>query len=125
MDSVVHFEIPADDIERAQEFYSRAFGWTMRVMEEYKYMVITTTPSDEQGVPQQAGSINGGMPKRGNGIHHTTITIRVGDIEARLRQIEVLGGKTVTSKTPVADMGFTAYFEDTEGNVLGLWQDAV
>jgi predicted enzyme related to lactoylglutathione lyase len=41
-----------------------------------------------------------------------------------LKNVEKLGGKTVRKKEPVADMGFTAYFKDTEGNIVGLWQSA-
>lgn len=29
-----------------------------------------------------------------------------------------------TESWPVPDLGFTAYFTDTEGNVVGLWEDA-
>src|SRR5579864_5649372 len=125
MDSVIHFEIPADDVKRAEEFYSKAFGWSMNRMPEFEYTMISTTPSDEMGMPKQPGSINGGMPKRGMGVDQTVITIRVANIESALQKIESLGGKTVSTKMPVGDMGFTAYFKDTEGNVVGLWQDAV
>jgi predicted enzyme related to lactoylglutathione lyase len=124
MDSVIHFEIPADDTGRAEEFYSRAFGWAMKHMPEFEYTIITTTPSDEMGIPTQPGSINGGMPKRGLGADHPVITIRVDDIDSKLQKIEKLGGKSIAPKMPVADMGFTAYFQDTEGNIVGLWQDA-
>jgi predicted enzyme related to lactoylglutathione lyase len=41
-----------------------------------------------------------------------------------LKNVEKLGGKMVRKKEPVADMGFTAYFKDTEGNIVGLWQSA-
>src|SRR5256885_13707305 len=44
--------------------------------------------------------------------------------EATLKNVEKLGGKMVRKKEPVADMGFTAYFKDTEGNIVGLWQSA-
>lgn len=125
MDSVIHFEIPADNVKRAEEFYTKAFGWTMRHMPDFEYTMVSTTPSDEMGMPRQPGSINGGMPKRGMGVDHTVVTIRVDSIESSLQKIENLGGKTVVPKMPVGDMGFTAYFKDTEGNVVGLWQDAV
>jgi len=52
------------------------------------------------------------------------ITHDVADIESSPRSIEKIGGKIVRNKQPVADMGFTAYFEDTEGNIVGLWQSA-
>jgi len=124
MDSVVHFEIPADEIERAEEFYARAFGWTMRRMQEFEYTAIITMTSQD-GIPTQSGSINGGMTKRSQMLEHPLVTIRVTDIQSTLGKIEVLGGKMVSPKTPVGDVGFAAYFMDTEGNIQGLWQDAV
>jgi len=120
----VHFEIPADDTERAREFYTRAFGWGMNRVPEFEYTMITTTASDELGMPKSPGAINGGLPKRGVGLEHPVITIHVDSIEVSLKKVERLGGKIAAPKMPVGDMGYTAYFSDTEGNVVGLWQDA-
>jgi len=65
------------------------------------------------------------LAKRNNDTNHATvITVDVQDIDAALKSIEQHGGKTVQKKQPVADMGFTAYFKDTEGNIVGLWQSA-
>ncbi len=124
MDSVVHFEIPADDTKRAGEFYSKAFGWQINAMPEMNYTMVSTTPGDEQGMPKEPGAINGGIPKRGAPVDHPVVTINVQDIDASLQKIEKLGGKTVAKKTSIGEMGFTAYFKDTEGNVVGLWQSA-
>lgn len=52
-----------------------------------------------------------------------TVTISVPDIDAALKNVKGLGGKPVGKKMPVGDMGWSAYFEDTEGNVIGLWQN--
>ena len=124
MDSVVHFEIPADNTKRAAEFYQKAFGWTAQTMPEFDYTMLGTTMSDENGMPKQPGAINGGMAKRGGPIEHIVVTIGVQDIDAALSRIEKLGGKTVQKKMAIGDgsMGFTAYFKDTEGNVVGLYQ---
>jgi len=124
MDSIVHFEIPANDPKRAGEFYNKAFGWMVNPMPEMNYTMIGTTPSDENGMPQKPGAINGGMPKRGEPIKQTVVTIQVQNIEDSLAKIERLGGKRVGEKMPVGNMGFAAYFTDTEGNVVGLWQNA-
>lgn len=121
---VIHFELPADDVERAQAFYSKAFGWKMRSMPGMGYTLVGTTPTDEKGMPTQAGAINGGMLKRQAPVQTPLITVHVAEIDAALRTIEKLGGATVRAKIPVGDMGFAAYFRDTEGNVVGLWQDA-
>lgn len=124
MDKVVHFEIPADNVERAQGFYMKAFGWEMNSMPDMGYTMIRTVPVDDKQMPTEAGAINGGMAKREAPLDKPVIVISVKDIEASLRTIESLGGSTIRKKMPVGDMGFAAYFKDSEGNVVGLWQDA-
>jgi uncharacterized protein len=62
------------------------------------------------------------MPKMAAPVEHTVVTVAVEDVDAALSKIERLGGKTVTKKTPIGEMGFIGYFKDTEGNVVGLWQ---
>ncbi len=124
MNSVVHFELPADDVERAQAFYREAFDWNMNSMPGMGYTMVGTSPTDESGRPTEPGTINGGMLARQAPITAPTITIGVEDIDATLNTIEKLGGRTALGKQPVGDMGFSAYFVDTEGNVVGLWQNA-
>jgi len=122
--SVVHFEIPADDVVRAQAFYRDAFDWTITAMPDMDYAIVGTTPSDENGTPIQPGAINGGMMQRQAPTTAPTIVIDVADIDTALQRIEELGGKTESPKQPVGDMGFAAYFTDPEGNVMGLWETA-
>ena len=124
MDSVVHFEIPADDTKRAGKFYTEVFGWQINPVPDMDYTMVGTTVSSEDGRPKEPGAINGGMPKRGGPVEHTVVTVGVQDIEATLRKIESLGGRIVSPKMPVGEMGFAAYFKDTEGNVVGLFQPA-
>jgi hypothetical protein len=121
---VVHFELPADDVERASAFYREAFGWTLTAMTGMDYTLATTADTDAEGRPTEPGTINGGVSARREPITAPVITLRVDDIDAALARVEQLGGKTVQSRQAVADMGFTGYFSDSEGNVVGLWQDA-
>ncbi len=121
---VVHFEIPADNVERTKTFYLKAFGWQISQYPGMDYHMVGTAPSDKNGMPTEPGAINGGMTKRQDPVKNTVITVDVSDIESSLKNIEKLGGKVVQKKQAVADMGFTAYFKDTEGNVVGLWQSA-
>ena len=67
-------------------------------------------------MPTDPGAINGGMTKRDNEVKSTVITVDVADIESSLMSIEKIGGKIVRNKQPVADIGFTAYYKDTEGH---------
>jgi predicted enzyme related to lactoylglutathione lyase len=121
---VVHFEIPADDVNRAQEFYQSAFGWNLNPIPEVNYTMVGTTPTNEQGMPTDPGAINGGMLKREPPVTSPVITIDVEDIDKALEKIGTLGGSTVQPKQSVMDMGFAAYFKDSEGNLMGLWQSA-
>lgn len=122
--SVVHFEIPAEDLERAQNFYREAFGWNITRMSDMEYMSLGTTESGPDGMPTTPGAINGGLFRRDGALTSPVVTIDVDDIEAALAKVGELGGKTVTPKTAVGNMGFAAYFTDTEDNLMGMWQSA-
>ena len=118
---VVHFEVPFDDAERATSFYRETFGWNIWTMPEMEYTGVTTGPSGDQG-PTEPGYIGGGMAQRGGPLTSPVITIDVDDIDKALAAVEANGGSTVEGRMAVADMGWAAYFTDSEGNVLGLWQ---
>jgi predicted enzyme related to lactoylglutathione lyase len=127
MRKVVHFEIPADNLDRAKSFYGSIFGWelTTMPMEAGDYTVVMTTPVDDQShLPTEPGAINGGMMLRNERTPAPVITIDVEDIDDALKQVEAEGGSVVTPRTAIPGMGAFAYFKDTEGNVLGLWETA-
>lgn len=127
MDKVVHFELPADNIDRAKKFYKETFGWQMQDMPEMNYITIKTREVDEKMMPKEIGAINGGMFKRGdmdNMINGATFSINVEDIDTAVKKIKNAGGLILKEKMPVSDMGFVAYFKDTEGNILSVWQTA-
>jgi hypothetical protein len=88
------------------------------------YTILQTGPSDENGLPTEPGSINGGMFQREEPLGVPMITIDVEDIDKALETIGGLGGSTVQARQQVGDMGWAAYFRDTEGNLVGLWQNA-
>jgi len=123
MGKVVHFELPADDLPRAKKFYSTVFGWSTSEMPEMEYVMLGTAESDENGMPKQPGAINGGMMKRQDPLKHPVVTIDVENIDDALASVKKNGGQVVREKLAVGDMGFTAYFRDSEGNVIGLWQN--
>ena len=123
MAGVVHFEIPTDDKERANTFYQSAFGWNLTPMQEMDYTIAITTPSDEQtGLPSAPGAINGALFPRTDNLRTPVLTIDVEDLDAALAQVESAGGSVAQAKDAVPGMGYFAYFKDTEGNLLGLWQ---
>jgi predicted enzyme related to lactoylglutathione lyase len=121
---VVHFEIPFDDGDRARSFYAEAFGWQVQAMPGMDYTLATVGPSGDTG-PTEAGFVNGGMIDRKSGATGApTIAIDVDSIDDTLEKVEELGGSTVVGRTAIGGMGFTAYFKDPEGNVIGLWETA-
>ncbi|MFH5878442.1 VOC family protein [Arthrobacter sp. NA-172] len=124
MAGIVHFEIPADDQERANSFYQGAFGWMLNPMQGMDYTLAITTPSDEKtGMPSAPGAINGALFPRTEDLKTPIITVDVESIDSALAEIERLGGSVVKPKDAIPGMGFYAYFKDTEGNVLGLWEN--
>jgi uncharacterized protein len=120
---VVHFEIPYDDGDRARAFYEKAFGWQLMSLPEMGYTMVTSGPSGDQG-PTEPGFINGGMMQREEPYTAPNIVIDVDNIEDALGAVNEAGGRTVTERQAVGDMGFAAYFNDPEGNLIGLWETA-
>ena len=127
MDKVVHFEIPADDRERAKEFYRSAFEWELEdadMGDGNIYTSMITTPFDQQTrLPTEPGAINGGLFERSPQAPTTpVITIGVDGIDESLKKVEAGGGSVVQPRTEIPNLGAFAYFKDTEGNVVGLWE---
>jgi predicted enzyme related to lactoylglutathione lyase len=119
---VVHFEIPFDDGERAQDFYRQAFGWQLQSIPGMGYTMVSSGPSGDTG-PTEPGFINGGMMSREDSPSASPIlVVDVASIDDALNLIGELGGKTLRGKEPVGNMGFAAYVNDPEGNVVGLWE---
>ena len=127
MDRVVHFEIPADDVSRATEFYGSVFGWELQDYEmgSGTYTIVRTVPVDERQMPTEPGAINGGLMPRSPAAPHPVITIQVDSIDEALKKVEAGGGSVVTPRTEVPNMGWFAYFKDSEGNTMGLWESSV
>ncbi|MBI2499381.1 VOC family protein [Candidatus Woesearchaeota archaeon] len=123
MDKVVHFEIPVEDTSRAEKFYNSIFGWKIQNIPEMDYTLVFTAKTNDKGMNTEVGAINGGMMKRKDPIKNPVITISVSNIDDSLKKIEKLNGKVVMKKIKVGDMGYAAYFKDSEGNILGLWQN--
>ncbi|MGH2653870.1 MAG: VOC family protein [Actinomycetota bacterium] len=123
MDKVVHFEIPVDDVDRARGFYGAVFEWGLQPMEEYDYtLALTTAIDDKTQVPTEPGAINGGLQPRTAETPTPRIVIQVDSIDESLKKVEGEGGNIVSPRAEMPGMGAYAYFKDTEGNLLGLWE---
>jgi len=120
--TIVHFEIPADDVDRAVGFYREVFGWEIaRMPGEFEYYGVKTTATDESGMPKGPG-VNGGMMKRMHPGQVPTNYIYVPDIDAHVLKVEAAGGEVILPKMPVPGHGWLSQFKDPEGNILALWQ---
>jgi predicted enzyme related to lactoylglutathione lyase len=122
---VGHFEIPAKDFKRAKAFYSQVFGWKISdstMASGETYTSLQTTEVDANNRPKSPGAINGGMVKLREPNTAPVITIVADDINASLKLVERNGGKTVVKRTEMGQYGAYAYFKDTEGNVMGLYE---
>lgn len=122
MDKVVHFEIPAGDMERAKKFYSKIFGWKINDVPNMEYSIVHTVEVDAKNMPKEPGAINGGIMTNAN-VKTPVIVISVKSVDSYHKKIEKAGGKIVMPTTKVADMGLYARFQDTEGNIIGIWQN--
>lgn len=116
MSRVVHFEIPADNPERASAFYAKALGWEFQLFPgPMKYWLVRTGPDGEMG-------INGGMMARLNPGHVPVIVAGVESVDTTSASIMKAGGTSVAPKMSIPGVGWAAYFNDTEGNTFGIFQ---
>jgi predicted enzyme related to lactoylglutathione lyase len=121
----VHFELPVTDPERARRFYENVFGWRVSTIPDLDYTTATTGPTHEDGPLLEPGFVNGGLLLRDDATSDATlVVVDVSDILTTLGIVVALGGTRVADRTPVADIGFSASFSDSEGNIVGLWQTA-
>jgi predicted enzyme related to lactoylglutathione lyase len=129
MDKVVHFEIPVDDAARAREFYGSAFDWELDEADMgggNMYTTVTTTAVDATTrQPTEPGAINGGLMQRTSDTPAPVITIGVTSIDESLKKVDAGGGSTIQPRTEIPNMGAYAYFKDSEGNVVGLWETLI
>jgi predicted enzyme related to lactoylglutathione lyase len=113
--SLVWFEIPADNVERARKFYRQLFGWKIkRFPGPTEYWHIDTGGGDD--------TPDGGMMLRQHPRHGVTNYVAVASVDQGAKKVEKLGGKICMPKTAVAGMGHFAVCADTENNTFALWE---
>ncbi len=120
MPKIVHFELPFDDAERANRFYADVFGWQSRKWDgPEEYYLQQTGPDDEPY------GIAGALIARESAINSggTLVVIGVDDLDAYAAKVTAAGCEIVTPRTPVPGVGWFVNFRDTEGNVVGMFQD--
>ena len=117
MPRVVHFEICADDPERAVNFYQSTFGWEIRRWDgPLEYWVIITGDDDQPG-------INGGLVHRENAVASGPVNIvEVPSLNEALVRVRDNGGQVIQARGSIPGIGFLAYCRDPEGNEFGMME---
>jgi uncharacterized protein len=126
MNPVVHFEMPAQDRKRMADFYTKAFGWkTQQLGEDMgNYVTATTTDSDENGMSNKPGAINGGFFQKTDDkpAQYPSVVIAVDNIKEHMTNVEKSGGKVLGEPMNIPGIGLYVSFFDTEGNRVSMIQ---
>ena len=116
MNSVVHFEFPADDPEALTTFFNKVFGWNFQRFGEEKYWLTTANSDGTVG-------IGGAVMGRKHPMQPIVNSIEVESIDTMVGVVRENGGELVVEKTTLPGVGYLAYFKDPAGNIHGLWQN--
>jgi predicted enzyme related to lactoylglutathione lyase len=132
MPTIVHFEIPSDNLERTKKFYTELFGWKMEKMpgtDQREYWTFFTTTNDRGsssggggGGGDELRTVSGGMMERQMPQEPIMIYIGVDSVTEYSNKVERLGGKVIKQKTEVPGYGWFAICTDTENNGFALWE---
>jgi len=126
MNSVIHFEMPAEDKKRMSKFYNKAFGWQTQQLgpEMNEYVVVTTSETDEKGRPKKPGTINGGFYQKSADLkyQYPSLVIGVEDIRESVQKVKAAGGTISGEIMQIPGVGQFVSFIDTEGNHLSMLQ---
>jgi predicted enzyme related to lactoylglutathione lyase len=114
MSRVTHFEISADDPERAVKFYSEVFGWRIEKWEgPVEYWLASTG---------EGPGIDGALKRRADPAIGTVNTVDVASIDESMAKVKEEGGEVITPKMTIPGIGYHAYCKDPEGNVFGIME---
>lgn len=138
MPTIVHFEVPSDNLERTKRFYTELFGWKMEKMQgmgQREYWTFSTSSSDRgggggnnsnggdgSGSGTEQRTISGGMMERQMPQEPIMVYIGVDSVTEYSNKVERLGGKVIKQKTEVPGYGWFAICTDTENNGFALWE---
>ena len=118
----IHFEIHAEDLDRAQRFYETLFGWTFSAWGDGGYRLIDTG-AEGPGINGGLMRRHGGPPAGGEPLTSWVCTVGVADLDASVASAEAGGGALALPKMAVPGVGWLAYVKDSEGNILGMMQE--
>jgi predicted enzyme related to lactoylglutathione lyase len=114
--TVVWFDIPVKNLERAMVFYGKVLGVSLQPFDK--------APVPTAFFPFAPGVVSGGLVQskdRRPSDQGATVYLNGGkDLAGPLSRVEAAGGKVLQPKTAIGEHGFVAYFTDTEGNRVGV-----
>ena len=125
----VHFEIPAEDPERAGRFYTDVFGWDVKKWDspvmEYWIVMTGTAEAGEKWAGIDGGIVRrrGASPVEGQAVNAFVNTITVSSFDEIATRILSAGGSVAVPKAALAEMGWLGYFKDSEGNIFGILEE--
>ena len=116
MNTIVHFEIPAERPEVITKFFTDVFGWSFQKWGEEQYWLTDANSKDEKN------AIGGAVMARKDPRQPIVNSIQVESIDSIIPVIEQHGGKLIVPKMTIGEVGFLAYFMDPDGTIFGLWE---
>jgi uncharacterized protein len=121
MARVVHFEVHADNPERAVAFYEKAFGWRFQLVPALDYWMITTGegPGIDGGLMRRRGA----QPTDGQPINAFVCTLGVDNVDQSVTAATEAGARLAVPKMAIPNIGYVAYLHDPEGNIFGVYQE--
>ena len=115
MGRVVHFELYAENPERAVKFYQEVFGWKIEKWAgPMDYWLVTTGEESEPGIDGGIGPLESGL--------RTNVTVDVASVDEVTEKVVAAGGKALGPKMAVPGVGWSGYYEDPEGLVFGVME---
>ena len=123
--TIIHFEIPAENVQKLKSFYEDVLGWKIvnSGMPGMEYWLIQTVPTDDKGMLQKPG-VNGGLYQRTPDMPNATQInyISIENIDEYTAKVTKAGGKIIMPKQQIPTVGWFAVAADPEGNTFGLLQ---
>lgn len=116
MTRVVHFDLSADDVARAAEFYRRAFGWKVERWDGPTEYWLMSPASAEQA------SVTGGIAARVEPGDSTAVVYEVESVDEAAARVVSCGGSIREPKQRLSGVGMLVACRDTEGNTFCLLQ---
>ncbi len=107
---------------RAKKFYIEVFGWNIEDTGS-AFQIMKTVPVDELGTPSEPGATYGALYKRQRPNDAPSLVIEVPSIDETMLKVKAAGGRLITPKGSIGLFGLLAEITDSEGNLIGLFEN--